>query len=78
MRAANAAIFVHLLGAFQVWMQPLYGMSCTALSSLCSSLPVACCPIPGHMQISKACKYPAFGPQALVYVRIFEGVLLIA
>ena len=25
--AANAAIFVHLLGAFQVWMQPLYGAS---------------------------------------------------
>lgn len=23
--AANVAIFVHLLGAFQVWMQPLYG-----------------------------------------------------
>ncbi len=30
--AANAAIFVHLLGAFQVWMQPLYGARLSLLS----------------------------------------------
>lgn len=35
--AANIAIFIHLLGAFQVWMQPLYGeqppMICSRIPS---------------------------------------------
>ena len=29
--AGNIAIFIHLLGAFQVWMQPLYGEQATMI-----------------------------------------------
>ncbi len=76
--AANAAIFVHLLGAFQVWMQPLYGAHLSPrLSCTCTELQMlGSCPpwIPEGRATLKSWALRTLASQATCFDEVAVGL----